>query len=122
MNNIVLLETAKELEAAGWYQPTFYVYQQGKLTLAKNAKVRDAIVLETYDAPTVQELLDQLPQEMGDDRLKLNLERQDVEEWLACYAEPGSYRVEFGRVRPSMVEALAALWLATKEVGSTNGA
>jgi hypothetical protein len=121
MNNIVLLETAKELEA-GWYQPTFYVYQQGKLTLAKNAKVRDAIVLETYDAPTVQELLDQLPQEMGDDRLKLNLERQDVEEWLACYAEPGSYRVEFGRVRPSMVEALAALWLATKEVGSTNGA
>jgi hypothetical protein len=46
---------------------------------------------------TVEEIADQLPFEL--DGYRLNLERQSTEhyEWLAYYAEPGSYKVIHGK-------------------------
>jgi hypothetical protein len=43
--------------------------------------------------------------------MRLNIERQDTTEWLACLPSRESYKVQYGYIATTLAEALALLSL-----------
>lgn len=112
-NNVVTLETAKKLKAAGFPQNSAYTYvgfdPGGELPYRYKLQPSYMEIDELYfAAPTAQEVADQLPELIQIDR--------DKGYWFACRRDTGQGRrmLEHGE-GTTMAEALAALWLKLRE-------
>jgi hypothetical protein len=113
-NNVVTLDTAKKLKAAGyrhetalaWHVPNIYKDGVATLMLASQLPAMD-IPMEQLYAPTAQEIADQLPQN-GWPYRNIRIEfhaRRDELPWSASF---GSETTAYA---DTITEAAAALWL-----------
>lgn len=121
-NLVVSLETAKKLKAAGFPQTSYWHWSVSSPKKAKptarlcrpmgDAIYRDDSYNEYIFAPTAQEIADQLPENHVNSRtnrsarLKIFYENN---EWTTGY--PGDFYVSAS----TMAEALALVWLKSKE-------
>lgn len=105
-NNIVSLETARRLEAAGFPQDSVLYWLKEPRAAWRVGREKFA-TSRRYAAPTAQELADELS------------EIADVESWqyhvaIECFGKAGyaaSYEDKYRVVAHNMAEALALLWL-----------
>jgi hypothetical protein len=126
-HNVVTLETAKKLKAAGFPQgQTMLHYSEGMenpndlfLTATSESSQFDMA------APLAQEIADQLPEELpfvpNEDQqepYRLHIYPWITGHWIAAYMNDGGERDEMFETRaPTMAEALALLWLKLTETG-----
>ncbi len=137
--NVVTLETAQKLEAAGFPQKTLYLMRHHKPNGATDIRPRDfqlyenevfratnrAEVQKRFDeeneflaAPTAQEIADQLPNMIGKFWLRITpyteITGQTLAEYMRFTGEKGVYQdasIDLSAHGDTMAEALALLWL-----------
>lgn len=106
-NNVVSLETAKNLYYADFCNiQTSYVWQFGELIKAKAAWLDDT---DTYDAPTAQEIANQITTNNSTGSLKMN--RPAPDRWTCWLHDDTGWSAG-----DTMAEALATLWLKLDEL------
>lgn len=117
--DVVSLETAKKLKAAGWGHKTVYrwaVHTLGEIALVEAlGRHTDDGWLYPWAAPNAQELADQLPvylRDRRDGKSRYLLIQRSGKRWTARYEANGG-----GATGDTLAEALAALWLRLQEVG-----
>lgn len=118
-NNVVTLDTAKKLKAAGFPQGTqllhIYRWTDNSMTERPPKFIHQLIRrgdrrldgFDVYAAPTAQEIADQLPAKSMGGYLRLSRSNTG---WIAGYGLSG-----LQSNASTMVEALALLWLKLQE-------
>jgi hypothetical protein len=108
--NVVTLDTARKLKAAGFPQDTWQSWEPIGGSFAVMA-THDCVLGRSVAAPTAQEIADELHwRDVGIGFLTITKHPQG---WKARYIagkEDGS-----GQTYPTLAEALAALWLKLQE-------
>jgi hypothetical protein len=107
--NVVTLDTAKKLKAAGFPQEAYFWYDDDDLWGTDDYVDEGSLFSPDpkwhIAAPTAQEIADQLREYVKDEVLKLYW---GGGRWTALIGHPGDTRTEYGR---TMAEALALTWL-----------
>jgi hypothetical protein len=100
-------ELAKELKAAGF--PLKQIYAGAPVTAGQNTISIGDI---EYEIPTLPELIEACPKQMGAATFVLSSSKQG-REWVACYFDFGTNRgAELNETGKTPEEAVARLWLA----------
>ncbi len=120
-NNVVTLDTAKKLKAAGWSQEEsehdyFWTTPSSGLAAGRFTLRHMPGNGETFAAPTAQEIADQLPERTHIERTFIMPMDEREYIYLAWSGFRGYNVPEDNPVRAdTMAEALALLWITLQE-------